>query len=379
VGYEKFVGPWNVESLQQAPSVKWGSTIEHPDCTVSQINYSSEPYKGKVAEVFAYYAVPRSVSVPFPAIVLVHGGGGKAFTEWAEQWAKRGYAAIAMDLTGRDSDGSRMEEGGPDMTEENMFRGISEDALTEMWNYHAVAAVIKAVSFLSVQSDIDYKAIGMMGVSWGGYVTEIVAGLDSRLAYAMPVYAAGYYQEGSCWQSILRGMDEEKRQLWTTNFDVKQYIGQSMFPMLLATGTNDTAFYLDSWQKTCRLVKGEQTLRLIANWEHCHETPWATQEFGIYADSIVKNVEPLLRVTSSGRSDAEAWTIYYGSRPVHSVNLHYTSDSGEYTSRSWQSSSAQLDEENKKVSARPPADATAYFFTIEDSSGNVISSDLTIS
>ena len=32
--------------------------------------------------------------------LLVHGGEGTAFREWAELWAKRGYAAIAMDLAG---------------------------------------------------------------------------------------------------------------------------------------------------------------------------------------------------------------------------------------------------------------------------------------
>jgi dienelactone hydrolase len=36
----------------------------------------------------------------FPGIVLVHGGGGAAFAKWAELWAKRGYAGIAMDLAG---------------------------------------------------------------------------------------------------------------------------------------------------------------------------------------------------------------------------------------------------------------------------------------
>ncbi len=33
-------------------------------------------------------------------IVLIHGGGGTAFSDWVWLWAKRGYAAIAMDLSG---------------------------------------------------------------------------------------------------------------------------------------------------------------------------------------------------------------------------------------------------------------------------------------
>ena len=47
--------------------------------------------------VFAYLGRPATGKGPFPAMVLVHGGGGKAFREWAEHWAKRGYVALAMD------------------------------------------------------------------------------------------------------------------------------------------------------------------------------------------------------------------------------------------------------------------------------------------
>ena len=36
----------------------------------------------------------------FPGVVLIHGGGGTAFADWVYLWAKRGYAAIAMDLNG---------------------------------------------------------------------------------------------------------------------------------------------------------------------------------------------------------------------------------------------------------------------------------------
>ena len=68
-------------------------------------------YKGKPTRVFAYYASPVTLGVKgaakkhFPGVVLIHGGGGTAFKEWAELWAQRGYAAIAMDLAGCGPDG----------------------------------------------------------------------------------------------------------------------------------------------------------------------------------------------------------------------------------------------------------------------------------
>ena len=35
-----------------------------------------------------------------PGIVLVHGGGGVPFASWVKMWNDRGYAAIAMSVTG---------------------------------------------------------------------------------------------------------------------------------------------------------------------------------------------------------------------------------------------------------------------------------------
>ena len=55
----------------------------------------------------------------FPAVVLVHGGGGKAFPQWVAKWAEEGYAAIAMDLGGKDGEGAPLPNGGPDQTEKN--------------------------------------------------------------------------------------------------------------------------------------------------------------------------------------------------------------------------------------------------------------------
>ena len=94
--------PWNLAELSAPPKFEWIDK-EGP---VRSLFYAGEPYGGKPTRVFAYYATPGSVAGDasldknLPAVVLIHGGGGTAFREWAELWAKRGYAAIAMDLAG---------------------------------------------------------------------------------------------------------------------------------------------------------------------------------------------------------------------------------------------------------------------------------------
>src|SRR5262245_11819933 len=95
--------PWDLKKLSEAPAFEWVDK----DGPVRSLFYASEPYGGKPTRVFAYYATPATLAgktpnkdEKYPAVVLVHGGGGTAFREWAELWAKRGYAAIAMDLAG---------------------------------------------------------------------------------------------------------------------------------------------------------------------------------------------------------------------------------------------------------------------------------------
>ena len=125
-------------------------------------------------------------------MVLVHGGGGTAFTEWATLWAKRGYVAIAMDLAGNGPDGKRLPDGGPDQGDDTKFPKEKTDLKT-MWSYHAVAAVIRANSLLHSLPDVDAERVGITGICWGGYLTCIVAGLDDRFKWPCPSTAAAFF------------------------------------------------------------------------------------------------------------------------------------------------------------------------------------------
>ena len=95
--------PWDVRALEKAPAFEW----QDRSGEVHSLLYEAEPYQGKTTKVFAYYASPATLGVGktsgerFPGMVLVHGGGGHAFKRWVELYARRGYAAIAMDLDGQ--------------------------------------------------------------------------------------------------------------------------------------------------------------------------------------------------------------------------------------------------------------------------------------
>ena len=190
----RVTGPWNLRELRAVPAATFGTRSNF----VQEIYYEGEPLAGKATRIFAYYARPATGNGPFPAMLLVHGGGGKAFREWAEHWAQRGYVALAMDLAGN-GPGGRLPDGGPDQDDSTKFRDFAESEANQMWTYHAVAAVIRGHSLLAAQPEVDPKRIGITGISWGGYLTCIVAGIDDRLKVAVPVYGCGFLMDNSVW------------------------------------------------------------------------------------------------------------------------------------------------------------------------------------
>lgn len=196
-------GPWNLDELRKTPAVEWLDK----EGTLKRLLYESEPYKGKPTRVFAYYAQPDKIDGKLPAVVLIHGGGGTAFAEWAQLWAKRGYIALAMDLAGHSEKRKRLPDGGPDQDEGSRF---NPHDLKDMWSYHAVAAVIRGHSLLRSLPNVDTERIGVTGISWGGYLTCIVAGLDDRFKAAVPVY--GSISEAVCLKLFAASCFNEVRQ-----------------------------------------------------------------------------------------------------------------------------------------------------------------------
>src|SRR6185369_10065470 len=75
-------GPWNVGLVKTTPSAQWGSRTG----LVQEVYYQGENYQGKPTRIFAYLGRPAEGNGPFPAMLLVHGGGGKAFRDWADHW-----------------------------------------------------------------------------------------------------------------------------------------------------------------------------------------------------------------------------------------------------------------------------------------------------
>ena len=368
-------GPWNLDDLRKPSKVEWLDKTG----TLRRLMYESEPYQGKTTRVFAYYAEPEKVEGKLPAMVLVHGGGGTAFAEWAQLWAKRGYVAIAMDLAGHGEGRKRLADGGPNQDDPSRFK---PQALKEAWSYHAVAAVIRGHSLLRSLPNVDADRVGLTGISWGGYLTCIVAGLDDRFKVAVPVYGCGFIHDNSVWNGTFAKMDADWRKTWVANFDPSVYLAQAKMPMLFVNGTNDFAYPLDSYQKSYRLVKN-RNLCVTVNMPHGHQQGWAPKEIGIFVDEHLKQSKPLFRFDDMNtRIDRKAELITVAILQTHGVEkvaVHWTADlKSPWQKRKWETRPAQRMVGNATdfFTATLPVDRPViYFLTGIDQRGATTSTE----
>ena len=372
-------GPWNIEALGRVPPATWGEWSGR----VRPVYYEGEPLAGKPTRVFACYARPEKVEGRLPAMVLVHGGGGKAFAEWAELWARRGYAALAMDLAGCGPDGKRLPNGGPPQDDNAKFRDFTDDEVRQMWTYHAVAAAIRGHSLLASLPEVDPRRIGITGISWGGYLTCIIAGVDGRLKVAVPVYGCGFLHENSVWLGRLDQMKPQQRQRWVRHFDPSQYLPGVRCPILFTNGTNDFAYPLDSYRKSYRLVPGRVDLRIEVRMPHGHPQGWAPQEIGLYVDSVLTGGDPLPRLEAmkttgkepgkeSGKRTASA--LFSAKVPVVRGQIHWTHDTGPWQDRHWSSADARIGRDT--VEAELPAKRPiVYYLSVTDRRGAMVSTE----
>jgi dienelactone hydrolase len=369
--------PWDLAALSRPPQYEWADRA----AGVWSLYYQGQPYKGKPTRVFAYYASPVTLHAAdakgqtFPAVVLVHGGGGTAFKEWAELWARRGYAAIAMDLAGCGPERKPLPDGGPGQSDEEKFGSIDLPP-GDQWTCHAVANVILAHSLVRSFPEVDARRTAVTGISWGGYLTCIVAGLDSRFRAAVPVYGCGFLDENSVWLGRFEKMTPEQRTKWVRLWDPSRYVGSATMPVFFLNGTNDFAYPLDSYAKTYGLVGGERNLRITVNMPHGHKEGWAPAEIGLFIDEHLTGGTPLPQILHPQFVHGQIRAKVQTKTQIVSAALHCTTDPAPINKRQWQDVPARV-EGSHLIAAAPPKEATIWFLTATDARNATVSSELT--
>lgn len=386
------VGPWDIGALREkVPAMEW----LRRDGPVHSLLYQAEKYQGRDTRVFAFYASPATLGEAgagekFPGVVLIHGGGGTAFAEWVWLWAKRGYAAIAMDLNGSRppdpefADGgvakgnahdvkrrTRLPDGGPAHGHPEKFDSIGGDAGDD-WPFHAAASVMRAHTLLRSFPEVDAGRTAVTGISWGGYTTCLVASLDDRFKAAVPVYGCGFLHEGESVQKPSIDKLGERKALWVREYDPGSLLPRCRVPIFFVNGTNDVHYVLDSYMKSYNVVPGEKQMRIEVNMRHGHPPGWAPAEIGLFIDSKCRGGRPLPVPGKPEITGGEARVTCESATALKKAELHYTADGGLRSQRKWTSVPARI--VGKTITApAPPPEANSWFLSVTDERDAMVS------
>lgn len=370
---------WNMKQLQQAPSFEWMRT----DSIVHSLTYKSLDYDGKPTKVFAYYSNPDIIAgkpssgKTFPGIVLVHGGGGRAFPQWVAKWARLGYAAIAMDLAGKDGYGRPLPDGGPDQSNENKIMNFSSAAVRHVWTYYAIGSVVIAHSLLLSFPEVDRQRTCVTGISWGGYLTTVVAGLDSRFKAAVPVYGCGFLGESDIFKNQLARLSESEQKIWLSYYDPSAYIGQAKMPVLFLNGNKDKHYNVVPFHKTYSLVPAAQRFMCIKpDMKHNHPAGWENVEIALFFEKVWKGSSGLPLIVSAAVSANDIKVKYKSASALSGAVFYYSDDDRSLNeARIWQSVPATIDAGKSMVTVAMPAPYKYAFIQLTASNGATISTE----
>ena len=383
---------WTTEELYRTPqswpceafaakSNQLSVVTESGTVTARYVWLEGLAYKGKPTKFLACYAIPKATDGrSVPAMVCVHGGNGTAYREWVELWAKRGYAAIAMDtcgsipvrVPGTKFDWISSGIGGPRGW--GGFANVNDD-IKDQWPYHAVSTVVRSHSFLRAQSEVDPERIGITGLSWGGFLTCLSAAVDKRFKLAVPVYTCAFYDTIGSAEERRKTFGDVKWRRWLDLWDPKHYIPEIDMPIMWLSGTNDRSFPYGSLRKTFDLVKTPLDVVIRPRMPHGHTAGWSPKEILAFADSFFRNGLKLPKVSApvaAGNTAVARFESGEGFMAPVAAELHYTTMDGKWENRLWRCRPARI--EGASAIADMPSGVTAHFINLVFENGLKVSS-----
>jgi dienelactone hydrolase len=109
-------------------------------------------------------------------------------------------------------------------------RWVAEPDASASVIFDAVLAAMKSLYLLRAQPDVDTARIGVVGVSWGGYMTTMVCGLaGDQVRAGFGLYGCGFFDRGSAQKiepydpklprNSLTRLPKEERERWLKYLD----------------------------------------------------------------------------------------------------------------------------------------------------------------
>ncbi len=235
-----------------------------------------------------------------PGVVGAHGLGGFSEEGHATGLAARVRTFVAVYTgPGGGTEPGNTSEGLPAGHDggRRMFDVLPDPRGSWFWG-HAVAAM-RALTCVEHHPAVDPTRLGMTGFSAGGVATLMSAGVDDRIAAAVPLSATGRWdlavRAPNAWQHGLlaeAGLDAESPE-WlalVAALGPARLVAGTSAAVLMVNGTTDEFFPLTAHVATYDAIPTEKRTALVGNFDH-----------GCYALSGVESAD-----TIEARADLRA-------------------------------------------------------------------------
>ncbi len=361
--------------------IKYDEEIKNDFGKTQPIYFDSVPSFGSERTTFAYLGIPNGEkpSHGYPAVVLVHGGGGCAYFEWVEYWNSKGYVAIAFDCVGRqfgglkiirtdpDSDGTKAErnpKGRTVLPDDSGSFSNKKSNRFDSWTYYNEANIVLAHNIILAMDCVDKSNTFITGISWGGVLTAISSGIDDRFCAFAPVYGTGHLLESPIFHDKKTKMNEST-EIWEKYFDPKSFVSMNKRPIMFTLGTDDRAFSVEGAQKTYGCSKGKTIYSYRLNLPHHHR--WRDDEDMIHIvrffDSFAKGIDLPFEVTEEIIKDGKVEIAVNEPKALKEIHFNYTEGKGR-NSVDWEWNRVDVVINNNRVSSKIPPNARYCFYEL---------------
>lgn len=358
---------------------------------IEWIYFTGQTVEGEKTRVFAYRGAPVE-GERLPGVLHIHGGGQTANIEWPRYWARRGFACVSFDFCGD----TNLPQLGPEYRREHFTRwgkvqanmmqigggGQMEQGPRRNPWHQWVRMARRSITLLESEPRVDRSRIGAFGISVGGTMTWMVAGVDSRVKAAVPIYGNG-------WESYRHPLDgpqdqpDEAKILWRRLIAPEAHAPRITCPILFLSATNDGHGRIDAAGRTLELVRSEVKRELYTVGYDHHIEP-----------AEGRCLELWMRRHLSGEGapwpgvpTVEAWDgpvpslVVASDRPgsVTGVDIHYCLNNRLPMSRFWQRAEGVHRAGNRWLGSLPTAEGTETIFalvTVTYAGGEKVSSGL---
>ena len=211
---------WDVAALMKVPKYRPNPFPDSDTPGMKSFLVTGKGPKDTEAEFFCTYAVPDSPRPQkgYPALMLVHGGGGTAYPNYIDHWRRNGFAVLAVDWYNQRPVTTGKGKGEHSYSRAPLPGGRRNDQRAN------IANLVIANSLLLSMPEVDPSRNVYVGLSWGSWYGAAVAGIDDRYSGVVEIYCGDVKRENGDWLVNGRFLHRAKMPVWWTTWTQDQNV-----------------------------------------------------------------------------------------------------------------------------------------------------------